>query len=209
VPPETLPDWDADSPGLREKLTKLLQSAEEEARLRIQPTVEAARRWQAEMMRDLRAVPEYIGTFRGEPGLEEVQVRVGTQYGVAAGEVSKALRDFEHRLQSAVAYLDELIPSGTEPNGDQIGAIIEICAWTHAEWVRIHPFANGNGRTARLWANSLAMRYGLPPFVQLRPRPNGNYGTVSQKAMLGDWEPTETLFAELLSDFLENSDPDV
>ena len=53
------------------------------------------------------------------------------------------------------------------------------------------------------------MRYGLPPFVRLRPRPDGNYGIVSQKAMLGDWEPKETLFAELLSDFLENSDPDV
>ena len=35
---------------------------------------------------------------------------------------------------------------------------------------------NSNGRTARMWANSLAMRYSLPPFVHLRPRPDDGYG---------------------------------
>jgi hypothetical protein len=201
------PDWDADSPELRAKLTKLLKSVEKDSRLRIQPTVEAARHWQSEMMRGFQIDPKYIGTFRGEAGLEWVQVRVGGHYGVAAEKVASAPHDFERHLQPAVSYLDEAITPGTEPNADQIGAIIEICAWAHAEWVRIHPFANGNGRTARLWANSLAMRYGLPPFVRLRPRPDGSYGIASQNAMLGDWSATVTLFGELLSNFLEESDP--
>jgi hypothetical protein len=48
--------------------------------------------------------------------------------------------------------------------------VIDLCAWVHAEWVRIHPFANGNGLTARLWANSLAVRYGLPPFIRFAPK---------------------------------------
>lgn len=203
------PDWDDDSPELRETLTKLLESVEEDARRRVKPTVEAARRWQSEMMRGLEAKPEYVGAFRGEPGLEWVQVRVGALYGVASDEVSSALHDFEQRLQSAVALLDEAIAPGAEPNAGQLSAIIELRAWAHAEWVRIHPFANGNGRTARLWANSLAMRYGLPPFVRLRPRPDGNYGIVSRKAMLGDWEATVALFGELLADFLEESGSDI
>jgi hypothetical protein len=67
---------------------------------------------------------------------------------------------------------------------DQLAAIVDLCAWAHAEWVRIHPFANGNGRTARLWANCLAMRYGLPPFIRLRPRPNSGYAAAA-KAMHG------------------------
>ncbi len=201
------PDWDADSPELRQNLTKLLKSAEKDARRRIQPTVEAARRWQSAMMRNLQADPKYAGAFRGEAGLELVQVHLGGHYGVAADEVAGALQNFERHLQAAVARLDEAIPQGSEPNADQIGAIIAVCAWTHAEWVRIHPFANGNGRTARLWANSLAMRYDLPPFVRLSPRPDGNYGVVSQKAMRGDWEPTAMLFRELLNDFSEKSSP--
>ncbi|MBX3501634.1 MAG: Fic family protein [Alphaproteobacteria bacterium] len=203
------PDWDDDSPELRATLTRLLESVEEDARRRVKPTVEAARRWQSDMMRGLAVEPKYVGAFRGEPGLEWVQVRVGDIYGVASDDVSSALHDFERRLQSAVALFDDVIAPGAEPNDDQVGAIIELCAWAHAEWVRIHPFANGNGRTARLWANSLAMRYGLPPFVRLRPRPDGSYGIVSRKAMLGDWQPTVALFGELLADVLEESDPDV
>lgn len=203
------PDWDDDSPELRENLAKLLESVEENARLRLKPTVEAARHWQSDMMRGLRVEPGYVGAFRGEPGLDWVQVQVGGHYGVASDRVSGALRDFERRLQSAVAFFDELIPPDVEPDADQVGTIVELCAWAHAEWVRIHPFANGNGRTARLWANSLAMRYGLPPFVRLRPRPDGTYGIVARQAMLGDWEPTVTLFGALLRDFLEESVPDV
>jgi len=203
------PDWDDDSPELRANLTRLLESVEKDARLRVDPTVEAARRWQSDMMRGLAAEPAYVGVFRGEPGLEWVQVRVGEIYRVASDEVVTALHDFERRLRSAVAHFDDAMPPGAEPNDDQVGAIIELCAWAHAEWVRIHPFANGNGRTARLWANSLAMRYGLPPFVRLRPRPDGSYGIVSRKAMLGDWEPTVALFGELLADFLEESEPDI
>lgn len=202
------PDWDDDSPELRENLAKLLESVEENARLRLKPTVEEARHWQSDMMRGLRVEPGYVGAFRGEPGLEWVQVQVGGHYGVASDQVSGALGDFERRLQSAVAYFDDSIPPDAELDADQVGAIVELCAWAHAEWVRIHPFANGNGRTARLWASSLAMRYGLPPFVRLRPRPDGNYAIVCRQAMLGDWEPTVALFVALLRDLLEESNPD-
>jgi Fic family protein len=50
--------------------------------------------------------------------------------------------------------------------------------------VRIHPFANGNGRTARLWANWTALRYGLPAFVGIKPRPAGDaYALASYASM--------------------------
>lgn len=35
---------------------------------------------------------------------------------------------------------------------------IELAAWTHAEFVKIHPFIDGNGRTSRLIMNCQLMR---------------------------------------------------
>ena len=198
-----MPDWDADSPQLRENLAQVLDEIIRAAERREHPTVESARRWQTLFMKDLR-VPDsrFVGAFRGEPGLENVQVRVGAHYGVDAADVAGALADFETKLQALVAELDAMLPTGNEPNADQLAAILDLCGWVHAEWVRIHPFANGNGRTARLWANSIAMRYGLPPFVSLRPRPNSGYAEADAKAMQGDWEPTAIVFRQLLGDFL-------
>lgn len=40
---------------------------------------------------------------------------------------------------------------------------IELAAWSHAEFVRIHPFSDGNGRTARLIMNYQLMSAGLLP----------------------------------------------
>lgn len=40
---------------------------------------------------------------------------------------------------------------------------IELAAWTHAEFVRIHPFVDGNGRTSRLIMNYQLMRNGFLP----------------------------------------------
>mgnify|MGYP002510957475 FL=1 len=40
---------------------------------------------------------------------------------------------------------------------------IELAAWTHAEFVRIHPFLDGNGRTSRLLMNYQLMGKGFLP----------------------------------------------
>jgi fido (protein-threonine AMPylation protein) len=195
------PDWDADSPQLRHNLTRVLQTAETESHARAPLNLDTARRWQRGIIQDL-AVPDpaYVGKFRGEPGLERCQVRVGWRWGVPAAEVSNALLEFEQRMQQAIALLDSLIPADAFPNADQTNAVIELCAWVHAEWVRIHPFANGNGRTARLWVNSIAMRYALPPFLRLRPRPQGDYAATCAQAMLGNWTPTVDCLLQLLND---------
>lgn len=195
-------DWDADTPQLNDNLTRLLRRIREDARRRDSPTVEDARHWHAEAMQNLQ-VPDqkFVGAFRGEAGLENIQVRMAGRYGVTAPEVPADFAHFEQVLQRAIGRLDEWIPREAELDADQLSAIVEVCAWAHAEWVRIHPFANGNGRTARLWVNSIASRYGLPPFLRLRPRPAGSYGIASERAMLGDRAATVALFHELLANF--------
>lgn len=198
-----MPDWDENSRQLRNNLAHVLEQIHRAAIRRDLPTLETARAWHRGLMFRLNAPdPRFVGAFRGERGLESLQVRVGRNYAVASAKVAGELRRFEIKLQSLVAELDTLLPAGQGPDADQLAAIIDLCAWAHSEWVRIHPFANGNGRIARLWANSLAMRYGLPPFIRLRPRPNANYGQAGARAMQGDWKPTTIVFRRLLDDFL-------
>ena len=141
--------------------------------------------------------PEYVGRFRGEPGLIGYEVTVGGYRGVDSDKIAEELSKFEDTLQKTVDLLDRQVRPGNELNADNLAAVIDVCAWVHSEWVRIHPFANGNGRTARLWANSLAMRYGLPPFVQPRPRPGDGYGEACTEAMEGHWQPTARVFRSM------------
>ncbi|HEX4425737.1 MAG TPA: Fic family protein [Terriglobales bacterium] len=200
-----MPDWDADSPELRRNLTRLLDEIARAAERRAIPTVESARSWQRRFLDGLDVLLRYVGAFRGEPGLENIQVRIGDAYGTPPANVAEQLKRFEEVLQTIVAELDKHLLIGNELNADELAAVIDLCAWTHAEWVRIHPLANGNGRTARVWANFLAMRYGLPPFVRLRPRPDSGYEDAAAKAMRGDWEPTAVAFQRLLNRFFEDA----
>jgi len=149
-----VPDWDADGPQLRKNLAEVLEEIARASRRRDVPTLETARHWQIHFLKKLK-VPDsrFMGAFRGESGLENVQVKIGGRYGVPAAEVADAVANFERKLQALVVELDSWLPVGEDPDADRLSAILDICAWVHSEWVRIHPFANGNGRTARLWAN--------------------------------------------------------
>ena len=90
------------------------------------------------------------------------------------------------------------MPSGEALDRDGLEAVIELAAWTHSEWVRIHPFSNGNGRTARMLTNAVLMRYGLPPVLRLRPRPSSPYGHAGAEGMEGHAKPMEALLRRLL-----------
>lgn len=200
-------DWDKHSPRLRQNLTRILEQIADDSAQRKTPTVELARNWQRTFLQGLKLDPRYVGAFRGAPGLERTAVKIGRFWGTHPSNVAQELREFEQKLQAAVSRFDEALPIGKDLSGDEVDAVIDLCAWAHAEWVRIHPFANGNGRTARLWANFLAMRYGLPPFVRLRPRPDEGYEAAGARAMRGRWEPTAVAFRRMLNRFLEEFGP--
>ena len=82
----------------------------------------------------------------------------------------------------------------------RIRPILEVAAIAHGEWVRIQPLANGNGRIARLWVNWVAVRYGLPFFLALKPRPaNRVYAAAAAASMRGDHHPRVVAILTLLN----------
>lgn len=201
-----MPDWDADSPELQRNLRRVVDDLRVLARRRAPLASNVVRAWQAAVLQGLGVPdPAAVGRFRGEAGLEEIEVFIGEHRGVPAAEVAGALARFDRTLLDAIRQLDAAIVPDGELDADQLGAVLDLCAWAHAEWVRIHPFANGNGRTARLLANALALRYGLPMFVRERPRPGGAYAAAGEAAMRGDWEPTVPVFRRLLAETLRGS----
>jgi Fic family protein len=75
-------------------------------------------------------------------------------------------------------------------------------ARAHFGLVHIHPFVDGNGRTARLLMNLLLLRHGYPPaLVPLEVR--GRYYDALEAANLGDFALFDGLIAELVQRSLE------
>ncbi len=201
--------WNDDDPAalkvITENLRAILRQIVLQARHRKPPSVTMAKHWHRQIYQGVQLpVPYYRGEIRNsDPALPELygyEVAIGTRPGVPSRDVPAQLENFEGFMVQAVERLDRGIRSGEKPDGPgEIHSVLTLCAIAHGEWVRIHPFANGNGRTARLWANWCALRYGLPPFIRLRPRPAGDaYGQAAIDSMRGDHRAMVTIFLDLL-----------
>jgi Uncharacterized conserved protein len=77
---------------------------------------------------------------------------------------------------------------------DEFTDAIEKAAWIHAEFVKIHPFQDGNGRTARLMMNHHLMQNGFPP-TSIKRKNRQEYFTALEDYALHD---TIAPFAALL-----------
>jgi hypothetical protein len=132
----------------------------------------------------------YRGGFRGDshPALADYEVTIGGLPTTRAASVGEEVRKLVKELQNQVTWLDEVEaledPSVLDPSF--VVKVLELAAWLHCEWVRIHPFVNGNGRTARMWVLWLCARYGLPQLLALRPRPDMGYNSAAQLGTLGE-----------------------
>lgn len=64
---------------------------------------------------------------------------------------------------------------------------IVVAALLHAEFVKIHPFIDGNGRTARLLMNFETMKNGYPPIIIKTEERHKYYDALDKGAMTGDY----------------------
>lgn len=75
--------------------------------------------------------------------------------------------------------------------------LIELAAWTHAEFVKIHPFPDGNGRTSRLIMNYQLMANGFAPVSIAKENRLDYFNTLEIYAIEGNITPFAEMIAEL------------
>lgn len=80
---------------------------------------------------------------------------------------------------------------------------IETLTYSHFEFIRIHPFNNGNGRTGRILMNIVALKFGYQP-IELYYQHGDNrkaYINAMKQGDLGNFEPLKNLIREELIAF--------
>lgn len=74
---------------------------------------------------------------------------------------------------------------------------IELAAWTHAEFVKIHPFIDGNGRTSRMIMNYQLMSNGFLPVSIAKENRLEYFNALEAYAVDGDLSPFIEIIAAL------------
>jgi len=201
------PEWTVEngSPAAETARRSVLESLIAEDAFQL-PSLEMVRAWHRRMFKDIAPHPDYLGGFRDAEEapycLQGYDVEVGGIPGVSSEHVFDELEKF---ISEFVAKIRGLDSTWSDSEGslaqEQIEEVVRVAAWAHGEWVRIHPFANGNGRTSRLWANYVLVRYGFGPALQIRPRPSEPYGIAARASMArGDHRGMEVVIWLCLAD---------
>lgn len=114
-----------------------------------------------EIFRD--AWPEIAGVYRDENLKITDSKHLPPHYSKVSELMEQADSDLAARLKRLEKAEGILLDMGDPTDKDTalISAIITTAAWLHHLLTYIHPFREGNGRTARLAANFILERYGL------------------------------------------------
>jgi len=201
--------WNDDPPGSQQQIEANILALGPQFQAdvggRPLPTIALAQGWHRSVYASVQLPePYYAGEIRDSdpqfPELVGYEVQVGGVLGTPSKDVPAELAQLETRIQTVCARLDAAIPGGGPPTDDvTLHAVVATCGYVHGEWVRIHPFANGNGRIARLWTTWIGLRYGLPPFIQIKPRPGGQpYAAAGAASMRGDHRLCILVFEQML-----------
>jgi hypothetical protein len=204
--------WEEDDPKVRSRihanLAVLLPDIVASGRRRDPVTIDLVRDWHQLMLDGVPLPePEVAGGFRGS-GPQQGRLRTyrvtvdGILQAVPPGQVRSKMSIFERRLREKITALDPFIPAKAPPDQRE-AQVLELCGWVHGELIYVHPFADGNGRMARSLVLWLAGRYGLPVFLDLRPRPSGpsGYEMAAKASMTGRHQLMRIALTKMLADY--------
>ena len=123
--------------------------------------------------------PYYAGHYRGEPfrclRYANVGVNDDPRVGVYATLVFHRTQHLCHYLNLGFTFLDKLhhAPPSDVPDEDKLLNTVAFACAIFDEFLRIHPYLNGNGHIARFLVWAILGRYGYwPERFPIEPRPD-------------------------------------
>ncbi len=150
------------------------------------------------------AWPEIAGTYRDENLKITDSKHLPPSYSTVPALMKQKEAEFIDKLKTleqAEGVINQ-IPFVNNEVMERIDNVIAIAAWIHYIITFIHPFRDGNGRTARLAANLILERYGLVGIsIKIEKENKNRYRqSLTQIDEMQDYEPLQTLIYEGLID---------
>ncbi|WP_354642913.1 Fic family protein [Kitasatospora camelliae] len=90
--------------------------------------------------------------------------------------------------------VSDLVREVCNQYADQEHSPLSVAAWTHATIAKIHPFSDGNGRTARMIQDFVLLRHGLLP-IGIPISRRGEYYDALEVADDGEFGPLVSIMA--------------
>lgn len=128
-----------------------------------------------------------VGKYKSVPN--HVKTKTGEIFYFAKPEETPALMSDLMDWYNAEIKKNDIVP-------------ILLAAQFHYKFIRIHPFDDGNGRTARILMNFILMKFGYPPVI-IKTEDKDNYFAVLRLADTGQIEPFIEYIAQNLIRSLE------
>jgi len=100
------------------------------------------------------------------------------------------------------AMMHDLISWYRQKENDPDSHPLLLAAEFHYKFIRIHPFDDGNGRTARILMNFILMKYGYPPVI-IKTEDKSNYIAALQQSDAGMISPFIEYIGQNLAHSLE------
>lgn len=143
------------------------------------------------------AWPEIAGQYRDE----NLKITHSKHFPPHHSEVEVLMRQRNVELQEKLKTLQtaEGVISGNRSSEDEMAeafkTVVQVAAWLHHAITFVHPFREGNGRTARLAANLILERYGLVGIsVKIEKENKNRYRqALAQIDSMNDLEPLVNL----------------